>query len=89
MAVLARASGVDFVPHQTQPAIGHTANLHFAAALLHAHYPCEYNGPYGVQDAVFRHPVQPVKGKFLLSDAPGLGLEVVEAELEKRMIPWQ
>jgi L-alanine-DL-glutamate epimerase-like enolase superfamily enzyme len=89
MAVLARASGVDFVPHQTQPAIGHTANLHFAAALLHAHYPCEYNGPYGVQDAVFRYPVQPVKGKFLLSDAPGLGLEVVEAELEKRMIPWQ
>jgi L-alanine-DL-glutamate epimerase-like enolase superfamily enzyme len=89
MAALARAYGVDFVPHQTQPAIGHTANLHFAAALLHAHYPCEYNGPHGVQDAVFRHPVQPVDGKFILSEAPGLGLEVVEAELEKRLIPWR
>jgi L-alanine-DL-glutamate epimerase-like enolase superfamily enzyme len=89
MAALARADGVDLVPHQTQPAIGHTANLQFAAALLHLHYPCEYNGPRGVQDVVFRHPVQPVDGKFILSDVPGLGLEVVEAELAKRMIPWR
>jgi L-alanine-DL-glutamate epimerase-like enolase superfamily enzyme len=29
MAALARAYGVDLVPHQTQPSIGHTANLHF------------------------------------------------------------
>ena len=29
MAALARAYGVDFVPHQTQPAVGHTASLHF------------------------------------------------------------
>jgi L-alanine-DL-glutamate epimerase-like enolase superfamily enzyme len=89
MAALARAYGVDFVPHQTQPAIGHTANLHFAAALLHAHYPCEYNGPYDVQDVVLTRPVQPVNGKFVLSEAPGLGLEVVEAELQKRMMPWR
>ncbi|HEY7492751.1 MAG TPA: mandelate racemase/muconate lactonizing enzyme family protein [Candidatus Tectomicrobia bacterium] len=40
MAALARAAGVDLVPHQTQPTIGHTANLHFAAALTHAHHPC-------------------------------------------------
>lgn len=89
MAALARAYGVDFLPHQTQPAIGHTANLHFMAALLHAHYPCEYNGPYGVQDVVFTQPVRPVNGKFRLTDAPGLGLEVNEAELEKRIVPWR
>jgi L-alanine-DL-glutamate epimerase-like enolase superfamily enzyme len=88
MAALARAYGVDLVPHQTQPTIGHTANLHFAAALTHAHYPCEYNGPAGVQDAVFTQPVQPVQGKFILTDRPGLGLELVEAELQKRMRPW-
>jgi L-alanine-DL-glutamate epimerase-like enolase superfamily enzyme len=89
MAALARAYGVDFVPHQTQPSVGHTANLHFVAALMHAHYPCEYNGPHGVQDAVFARPVRPVGGKFTLTDAPGLGLDIVEAELAKRMIPWR
>jgi L-alanine-DL-glutamate epimerase-like enolase superfamily enzyme len=88
MAALARAYGVDLVPHQTQPSIGHTANLHFVASLTHSHYPAEYNGPYGVQDALFRTPVRPVKGKFVLSDAPGLGLEIDESELQKRMIAW-
>ena len=43
MAALAHAYGVDLLPHQTQPAVGHTANLHFAATLLHGHYPCEVN----------------------------------------------
>jgi L-alanine-DL-glutamate epimerase-like enolase superfamily enzyme len=50
MAALARAHGVDPVPHQTQPSIGHTANLHFVASLTHAHHPAEYNGPREVQD---------------------------------------
>ena len=88
MAALARAHGVDLVPHQTQPSIGHTANLHFVAALTHSHHPAEYNGPREVQDAVFRTPVRPVQGKFVLSDAPGLGLELDEQALRQRMIPW-
>jgi D-arabinonate dehydratase/D-galactarolactone cycloisomerase len=88
MAALARAYGVDLVPHQTQPAIGHTANLHFVAGLTHSHHPAEYNGPRDVQDAVFRTPVRPVQGKFALSDAPGLGLELDEDALRQRMIPW-
>jgi L-alanine-DL-glutamate epimerase-like enolase superfamily enzyme len=41
-----------------------------------------------VQDAVFRTPVRPVDGAFVLSEAPGLGLELDEAELSKRAIPW-
>jgi L-alanine-DL-glutamate epimerase-like enolase superfamily enzyme len=88
MAALARAFGVDLVPHQTQPSIGHTANLHLVASLAHSHYPAEYNGPRDVQDVVFETPVRPVQGKFVLSDAPGLGLELDETELRKRMIPW-
>ena len=88
MAALARAYGVDFVPHQTQPSIGHTANLHFVSSLTHSHHPAEYNGPHQVQDVVFRTPVRPTNGKFVLSDAPGLGLELDEAELRKRMTPW-
>jgi L-alanine-DL-glutamate epimerase-like enolase superfamily enzyme len=88
MAALARAYGVDLVPHQTQPAIGHTANLHFVASLTHSHHPAEYNGPREVQDVVFKTPVRPVQGTFVLSDSPGLGLEIDETELSKRMIPW-
>jgi len=33
---LANAHGVELVPHQTQPMIGHLANLHLAASQLHA-----------------------------------------------------
>lgn len=89
VAALARASGVDFVPHQTQPSVGHQANLHFVAALLHSHYPAEYNDRSGAQDIVFHNPVRPINGKFTLGDTPGLGLEVVEAELAGRRRPWR
>jgi L-alanine-DL-glutamate epimerase-like enolase superfamily enzyme len=88
MAALARAYGVDLVPHQTQPSIGHTANLHFVASLTHSHHPAEYNGPRDVQDVVFKTPVRPVNGKFVLSDAPGLGLEIDDSQLDRRMIRW-
>lgn len=89
MAALARAYGVDFVPHQTQPTIGHTANLHFVASLLHSHHPCEYNEFPGSQDIVFTNPPRPQDGAFLLTDAPGLGLEVNETELTSRQRPWR
>lgn len=88
MAALARAYGVDFVPHQTQPSVGHRANLHFVAALAHSHHPCEFNDKSGTQNVVFTQPLGPVNGLFTLSDAPGLGLELIESELEKRMAPW-
>ena len=89
MAALARAYGVDLIPHQTQPSIGHTANLHFVASLTHSHHPAEYNGPREIQDVVFKTPVRPTRGKFVLSDAPGLGLELDEDELKKRVVPWE
>jgi L-alanine-DL-glutamate epimerase-like enolase superfamily enzyme len=88
VAALARAYGVDVVPHQTQPAIGNAANVHFVAALTHAHHPCEYNDASGRQQAVFTTPIGPLDGHFTLTDAPGLGLEVAEAELAARVIPW-
>src|SRR6202043_3679661 len=43
MAALAKTYGVDLVPHQTQPSVGHVANLHFVTALAHNHYPAEFN----------------------------------------------
>lgn len=89
MAALAKAHGVDLVPHQTQPTVGHTANLHFVAALAFSHYPCEWNDPSGRQNVVFARPVFPADGLFSLSTAPGLGLEIVEERLTERMRLWK
>jgi len=88
MAALARTYGVDLVPHQTQPTVGHRASVHFVATQLHAHYPCEYDDRSGVQDVVFADPPRPVDGLFTLPNAPGLGLELIEAELAPRLRPW-
>jgi L-alanine-DL-glutamate epimerase-like enolase superfamily enzyme len=85
-SALAHAHGIELVPHQTQPTIGHTANLHFAATQLHATKPCEWNDPSSRTHAVFENPPRPVAGLFHLPTEPGLGLRLNEAELEKRWI---
>jgi L-alanine-DL-glutamate epimerase-like enolase superfamily enzyme len=84
---LAHAHGVELVPHQTQPTIGHMANLHLAASQLHATKPCELNDPSARQHSVFENPPKPVDGLFHLHAEPGLGLRVNEAELAKRRMP--
>src|SRR5690349_2556493 len=84
---LAAAHGVELVPHQTQPMIGHMANLQLTAAQPHATKPCELNDPSLRMHAVFEDPPRPVDGLFHLPEEPGLGLQVNEAELAKRHVP--
>jgi L-alanine-DL-glutamate epimerase-like enolase superfamily enzyme len=84
---LANAHGVELVPHQTQPTIGHMANLHLAATQAHATKPCELNDPSQRMYAVFENPPRPIDGLFHLSSEPGLGLRIDEAELGKRRVP--
>ena len=86
-AALAHAHGVELVPHQTQPTIGHTANIHLVASQLHATKPCELNDPSPRQHAVFENPPKPVDGLFHLPAGPGLGLRINEAELTKHRVP--
>jgi L-alanine-DL-glutamate epimerase-like enolase superfamily enzyme len=86
-AALAHAHGVELVPHQTQPTIGHTANLHLAASQLHGTKPCELNDPSPRMHAVFDNAPRPADGLFHLPTGPGLGLRLNEAELEKRRVP--
>jgi L-alanine-DL-glutamate epimerase-like enolase superfamily enzyme len=86
-AALAHAHGVELVPHQTQPTIGHMASLHVAASQLHMTKPCELNDPSPRMHAVFDNPPKPVDGLFHLPVEPGLGLTVNEAELAKRRVP--
>jgi L-alanine-DL-glutamate epimerase-like enolase superfamily enzyme len=83
---LANAHGVELVPHQTQPTIGHMANLHLVASQAHATKPCELNDPSPRMHAVFENPPRPIDGLFHLSSEPGLGLRIDEAELAKRRV---
>jgi L-alanine-DL-glutamate epimerase-like enolase superfamily enzyme len=85
-AALAHAHGVELVPHQTQPTIGHMASLHLAASRLHMTKPCEWNDPSPRTHAVFENPPTPIDGLFRLPDGSGLGLAVNEAELGKRRV---
>src|SRR5579872_783478 len=84
---LCHAHGVELVPHQTQPTIGHMASLHLAASQMGTTKPCEWNDPSSRTHAVFDNPPYPAGGLFRLSSAPGLGLAVNEAELAKRIVP--
>ena len=88
-AALAQAHGVELVSHQTQPTIGHTANLHVIAAQLQATKPAEWNDPSTRTHAAFENPPKPVDGLFHLPEGPGLGLRVNEAEIEKRRVEIQ
>jgi L-alanine-DL-glutamate epimerase-like enolase superfamily enzyme len=83
---LAQAYGVELVPHQTQPTIGHQANMHVVAAQLHATKPCELNDPSPRMHAVFVDPPLPKDGLFHLPQTPGLGLSLVETELAQRRV---
>ena len=85
-AALAHAYGVELVSHQTQPTIGHTANLHVYAAQLHATKPAEWNDPSTRTHAVFENPPRPMNGMFQLTDGPGLGLRLNEMELAARRV---
>jgi L-alanine-DL-glutamate epimerase-like enolase superfamily enzyme len=86
-AALAHAHGVELVSHQTQPMIGHMANMHVVAAQLQASKPIEWNDPSARTHSVFENPPLPVNGLFHLPDGPGLGLRVHESELAKRVVP--
>lgn len=85
-AALAQAHGVELVPHQTQPMIGHMANLHVVASLLQGTKPAEWNDPSTRTHAVFENPPVPTGGFFHLSEEPGLGLRLNMAELARRRV---
>ncbi len=85
-AALAQAHGVELVPHQTQPMIGHMANLHVVASLLQGTKPAEWNDPSTRTHAVFENPPLPINGLFHLPDGPGLGLRLNMVELDRRRV---
>jgi L-alanine-DL-glutamate epimerase-like enolase superfamily enzyme len=83
-AAICFAHGVELVPHQTQPSIGHVANLHVLATLMHNTKPAEFADPDTRMHAGFENPIVPEDGHFALPEGPGLGLRVREEEIERR-----
>ena len=82
-AAVAHAHGVELVPHQTQPTVGHIANLHIVASLLQNAKPVEWNDPSSRTHRMFENPPVPVAGSFHIPNGPGLGLLVNEAEINR------
>lgn len=83
-AAICFAHGVELVPHQTQPTIAHTANLHVLATLMHNTKPAEFADPSTRMHVAFENPPKPENGKFKVPGGAGLGLMIKDAELDKR-----
>jgi D-galactarolactone cycloisomerase len=82
-AALAHAFGVELVPHQTQPTVGHLANIHVLSTIMHLAKPVELADNWERGSPVFVNPSEPRNGRFELLDAPGLGIEFDAAEMER------
>jgi len=85
-AALCQAHGVELVPHQTQPTIGHMASMQVVAAQLHATKPVELDDPSARRHVVFADAPTPVDGTFHLPATPGLGVTLLDDEVAKRRI---
>ncbi len=86
IAHLAQTHGKILVPHQTQPTIGHTANIDFIASFDISPRAQEYNyGPRNAEQlwSLFKTDLSPKRGSSQVPDGPGLGLELDEAALKK------
>jgi L-alanine-DL-glutamate epimerase-like enolase superfamily enzyme len=86
IAHLAQTYDRILVPHQTQPTIGNTANIHFLTCFDNSLRAQEYN--YSPQNAaalwaLFKQDYSPKAGYSVVPDGPGLGLELDEAALSR------
>lgn len=85
-AAIAHAHGVELVPHQTQPTVGHLANIHVLSTLIHRTKPVELADQWERGWPVFENPAEPHDGHFEVPDAPGLGVVFDAQEMERRKL---
>ncbi|UHD46446.1 mandelate racemase/muconate lactonizing enzyme family protein [Aureimonas altamirensis] len=83
-AAIAHAAGVELVPHQTQPVVGHLANIHVLSTLMHLSKPVELADMWERGSPVFVNPSEPKNGRFELPSTPGIGLEIHQTEFDRR-----
>jgi L-rhamnonate dehydratase len=85
IAALVSAYNRVLVPHQTQPAIGTAANLHFTACFAREDHAQEYdiNDKRAILNQIIHPPLEQKNGYLDVPEGPGLGIEVDEAALAK------
>lgn len=83
IATMAEAYNVLVAPHNPNGPLSTLASAHVCASLPNF-FRCEFmfnDVPW--RDAVLTHPLPVERGHLVLSDRPGLGVDLVESELEK------
>ena len=70
-AALCHAHGVEFVPHQTQPAIGNAANLHVLSTVMRATKPAELADGWSRAADTFVNAPKPDGGCLVVPDGRG------------------
>lgn len=85
IAALASTYNRVLVPHQTQPAVGTAANLHYTACFAREERAQEYdiNSKRAILNRVIHPALEQEDGYLVVPDGPGLGIEVDETELRK------
>lgn len=85
IAALAEAFDLPIAVHSTRPTLGTAAHLHFAASALRADRPQEHPGPDKAPELwdLFENRLEAVDGVVSVPEAPGVGLTVNEAAMER------
>ncbi len=85
IAALASTYNRMLVPHQTQPALGTAATLHFTACFTREERAQEYdiNSKRAILNRIIHPPLEQKGGYLPVPEGPGLGIEVDETELKK------
>jgi galactonate dehydratase len=83
IATMAEAYGVLIAPHNPNGPLSTLASAHVCASIPNF-FRCEFmvnDVPW--RDEVLTHPIDVKNGVLKLSDRPGLGVDLIESELEK------
>jgi len=83
IATMAEAYGVPIAPHNPNGPLSTLASAHVCASIPNF-FRCEFmfnDVPW--RDSVITHPLDVSSGHLLLSDRPGLGVDLVEEEMER------
>lgn len=83
IATMAETYNVLVAPHNPNGPLSTLASAHVCASIPNF-FRCEYmKNDVPWRDEVLTHPIEVREGKLILSDRPGLGVDLIEEELEK------
>ncbi|MDR2391734.1 MAG: mandelate racemase/muconate lactonizing enzyme family protein [Planctomycetota bacterium] len=82
-SALARAWGMEVIPHFSAAAVSLAANLHWAAMVPNCSWIELTQDANPLRDELAREPIRCEKGRLLLPDRPGLGVELDDNVVKK------